>query len=375
MLVSPAFLIMIFAAIRAHSLQELLSRVNALAPLKKRAVSAVIGAAVGDAASRPMHWLYDRKTLEEIVGVKDPAFWPESVSPFYTLPTGRRSCYNEVAYAMLRALPTDNKVLFDSGEYLSSLADFFGAESEYAIAFKKRQEAYDPSKKLEERKPIEGPWQHQAVTVLMGHLDKGEDITGNPSLPETDGFCSIIPLIARVSACSSDGLRTAIGKVIPASALLSSNVLSVKHAMAATAMLRHAILFEEFDAGVMDELMMVLEDSKDIAAEVTVVKSWRGKDYSDANDSFGKGCSNPGSFQGAVLATITSSSYAECIRKIAKGGGCNCSRANLAGAVLGAVHGLGGDKGIPLSWIEKTDKIAEIIELALERVAMQPASK
>ena len=32
-----------------------------------------------------------------------PEFWPESKSPFYTLPTGARSCYNHVVMAGLEA--------------------------------------------------------------------------------------------------------------------------------------------------------------------------------------------------------------------------------------------------------------------------------
>ena len=81
------------------------------------------------------------------------------------------------------------------------------------------------------------------------------------------------------------------------------------------------------------------------------------------------------------------------------GGGCNCSRSNFAGALLGAHFGLqyppssstttsssvsigdgdgdGESKGegeavvreIPLEWMKKTDKISEYIFLAIERVA------
>ena len=98
---------------------------------------------------------------------------------------------------MLRSLPTDPNISFDFDAYVEQIMDMYKPSSDYATAFVKRQEVYDPARKLEERKPIEGPWQHQAVTVLVGHLNKGEDISGNPPLAETDGFCSCIPLIAR----------------------------------------------------------------------------------------------------------------------------------------------------------------------------------
>ena len=88
-----------------------------------------------------------------------------------------------------------------------------------------------------------------------------------------------------------------------------------------------------------------------------------------------------------ILSTIPSA--------LPQGGGCNCSRANLAGALLGASYGFEyptqassvkndenvilraseecGDQvivsGIPLEWMRKTDKISEILLLAIERVA------
>lgn len=90
--------------------QDVLSKlafVKTLTPSQQRAIGAIIGAAVGDAATRPFHWVYDRKLLEATVeGRTDIEFWPESISPFYTLPTGRRSCYSDLMLLGLRALPT-----------------------------------------------------------------------------------------------------------------------------------------------------------------------------------------------------------------------------------------------------------------------------
>ena len=78
-----------------------------------------------------------------------------------------------------------------------------------------------------------------------------------------------------------------------------------------------------------------------------------------------------------------------------QGGGCNCSRANLAGALMGAHFGFeyptqhssvenkenmisrtaedDSDQiivsGIPMEWMKKTDKISEILFMAIDRVA------
>ena len=195
-----AYTLMFTARASSSSIAELVKRVQSLPGVKQRAVNSVIGQAVADAASRPLHWVYDRALLESTLSSDknaDSAFWPVSVSPFYAMPTGRRSCYNEVALAMLRALPHDPMAAFDRNLYLDIIQNMFSPDSEYAEAYKRRIEAYDPSRKNEARKAIEGPWQHAAVTFLLEHLKKGEEVTGNPSLAETDGFCSSVPLVAR----------------------------------------------------------------------------------------------------------------------------------------------------------------------------------
>ena len=65
---------------------------------------------VADSASLPLEWIYKDATMkvyvdqsgrtaqdefQEIVGDKNPEFWPESKCPFYSLPTGSLSCYGD----------------------------------------------------------------------------------------------------------------------------------------------------------------------------------------------------------------------------------------------------------------------------------------
>ena len=131
-------------------MKELVHRVSQLSPVNQRAVAAVVGASVADAATRPFHWLYDRQRLYEIVGNdKDPAFWPRSESPFYTLPTGRRSCYNDLGVVMLRSLRPAPAAAFDHDAYVEAMTLLFSsADSEYAEALRWRKEAYTPEKRL-----------------------------------------------------------------------------------------------------------------------------------------------------------------------------------------------------------------------------------
>lgn len=92
-----------------------------------------------------------------------------------------------------------------------------------------------------------------------------------------------------------------------------------------------------------------------------------------------------GAFQGASFALVTAAesatpqSFADIIRQVIRVGGCNCSRANMVGACLGAVYGFqeapfsdssssSGSLGISTEWLMKTDKAAEIFDLALVKV-------
>ncbi|MDC0954220.1 hypothetical protein OAR93_02190 [Pelagibacteraceae bacterium] len=67
-----------------------------------------LGATVADAAARPLHWIYDQKTLQKhIKGKKDFAFFKENKSPFYSIKTGKVSGYNDVGQVMFRSLKED----------------------------------------------------------------------------------------------------------------------------------------------------------------------------------------------------------------------------------------------------------------------------
>ena len=51
-------------------MSELLDRVKRLPDLQARAVASILGAAVADGAARPLHWVYSREELENILKVE-----------------------------------------------------------------------------------------------------------------------------------------------------------------------------------------------------------------------------------------------------------------------------------------------------------------
>jgi hypothetical protein len=180
---------------------------------------------------RPFHWLYDSAALGSIVKSSNPEFWPENHSPFYSLPTGRRSCYNDTGLALLFSLPTSAAATpadaFSKDAYIDSLLDMFSPTSEYANALKLRVVAYAPERydivlfsararnapptpvqclalyrRLEKREPVPGPWQHQAVTFFLAAVAKDRNgPTGHDTSVEADALTSTIPLVAKYALC------------------------------------------------------------------------------------------------------------------------------------------------------------------------------
>ncbi len=69
-----------------------------------------LGATVADAATRPLHWVYDPKKLKKFIqGKKEIAFLKTNRSPFYSIKTGNVSGYNDVGQVMFKTLLSSKK--------------------------------------------------------------------------------------------------------------------------------------------------------------------------------------------------------------------------------------------------------------------------
>ena len=69
-----------------------------------------LGATVADAASRPLHWVYEPKKLKNYIkNKKEITFLKQNKSPFYSVKTGNVSGYNDVGQVMFKTLITTKK--------------------------------------------------------------------------------------------------------------------------------------------------------------------------------------------------------------------------------------------------------------------------
>ena len=324
-------------------MNEFLDKLQSVSPVRRRAAASLLGSCVADAASRPLHWVYDKEALASLLAERDhPEFWPESKSPFYTLPTGDRSCYNHVVEAGLEAFIRAGGEA-DTEVYGEVIKEKFGEGTEWQEALARRKEAYSPSKRGTWREPVPGPWIHGAV---IQQLETG---LGEEENTEMDAFLlTLAHLVLRVDR------EDVMEECVKISSLLSGRsdlVRSLGGCLRQVLLSEGQITLEE------------IKKAKDAKEMVIPVLDKLEEDHIVTVESLGKNCHLPGSFQGALHAFLTSRAsdnrFPETVRLCIKAGGCNCSRANYAGALVGAE--LGPDC-LPVTWLGRLNGAEHIMK-------------
>ncbi|CAB1340867.1 unnamed protein product [Coregonus sp. 'balchen'] len=142
----------------------------------ERAIGAIIGAAVADAAAQPMHWIYNPERLKEVLSDLEPCpeFRPQSANPFYRRETGEQSCYGDQAYVLLESLSQCGDVNVE--DLTKRIYKFFGPDTVYDLPLNNPYRQKNGPKAV---LPIDGPWRHASLKAFMRNVDAGKE--------ETDG--------------------------------------------------------------------------------------------------------------------------------------------------------------------------------------------
>jgi len=327
------------------SLSRLVAGVVGLPEESKKKISSIIGAVVADAASLPLEWIYQDDKMKEIVGDSNPEFWPESKCPFFTVPTGKISCYTDELISTLETLANSDGNL-DISLLTSAIQTKFGSpDSPYQVALAKR---------ADKKYPVPGPWINGGVIKSLANMQDGVVPSGSDSCEDNDGYAISLPSYL-LKFCSEQSGNTA--------SILTTNQVALSHLDVQTAIIKN------FVTGINEPVIQVKEQFKtkhpEIVTEIEYVLNLttEGKSVKDIVDTCGKACGLPGSFQGALASIVAAPDYVWAVRKnILAGGDCN-ARANFMGACLGAKFGI---EGIPMEWIEKVDGINNILENAVK---------
>jgi hypothetical protein len=306
-----------------------------------------LGATVADAATRPLHWIYNEKKLKSFIkNKKDIAFFKKNRSPFYSIKTGEVSGYNDVGQVMFKTLTQTKDQKNIVTNFKKNIVKNFGPGSNYWKNLKLRKKY----KKIKWETAMKGPWIHQNILETIKNIKLKKTITGGIKVNESDGYCAALPY--SLFNNSEQKLKKIIKTV-------ANGKISERFALAKLKIIN---LADEGNKDPINSFMRLNSKNnyfKNVIENIKKVKKLKNKPHNIVVKKFGKACSYPGTFNGSIHAIITSKSYKSAVIKTIKAGGCNCSRANFVGAYFAARNGL---KGIPKDWIKKTNPAKNILK-------------
>ena len=306
-----------------------------------------LGATVADAATRPLHWVYDPKKLKQYIkGKKEITFLKKNKSPFYSIKTGKVSGYNDVGQVMFRTLISTKKKSDVLKNFKRNVVKNFGPGSAYWKNLKLRKKY----KKIKWKGPMNGPWIHQNILETIQNIKSKKSITGGKKVNESDGYCAALPYFLYNNS------ETDLKRVIKS---VANSKINETYALAKLKIISIANDNKKDPVRFFVKKYKNNRYFKDVIKNIKKILRLKKQNHTKVVRKFGKACSYPGTFMGSIHAMITSNNYKSAINKTIKAGGCNCSRANFVGAYFAAYKGF---KNIPSSWIKKTFPAKNILK-------------
>ena len=306
-----------------------------------------LGATVADAATRPLHWVYDPKKLKTYIkGKKEITFLRQNKSPFYSVKTGNVSGYNDVGQVMFRTLVSIKKKSDVLKKFKRDIVKNFGPGSSYWRNLKLRKKY----KKIKWKRPMNGPWIHQNILETIQNIKRKKSITGGKKVNESDGYCAALPYFLYNNTDAD--LKRVVKSV-------ANSKISETYALAKLKIISLAIDNKKDPVRFFVKKYRKNRYFKDVIKNIKKILRLKKQNHTKVVKKFGKACSYPGTFMGSIHAMISSNNYKSAINKTIKAGGCNCSRANFVGAYFAAYKGL---KNIPSPWIKKTIPAKNILK-------------
>jgi ADP-ribosylglycohydrolase len=366
----------------------------------------ILGALIADAATLGLHWIYDQQRIFNVAG-KTPEFHPPTKSDYDGVPSffahGKKSIgdcshYGEQAFVLLNALANNNGK-YNRVKYQDAFREHFSYGGDYVGYIDRPTKDTLNNITLIEHGVLQ---QANALPLNNDHEVKQNVIslamakikqTGNITTAELQNSISselslelesqyvdnllncLSPLLNYLGA--NDVQLPAISK-LPALAatyanqpelkqhtesavrVTNNNDLAVSYGHIASKMMEAAITTQNIEkvieagrqAATPDSLLLIdnaLNTSDKTTAELT--------------KQIGMSCNLELGIPSVFHNLNQHLSYQESIRQNCQAGGDSCGRSILLGAILGAVHGIGTEKGIPIAWHEKLNKKQSITEL------------
>ncbi|OQR97505.1 hypothetical protein ACHHYP_10888 [Achlya hypogyna] len=302
--------------------------------VQRRAATAAIASLVSDAASMPLHWIYDDAELVARVAGQNPAFLSPPANKFYNYTEGALSPYGDEIVPLLQHLAD---------------APVFDAETFSNISLAAMQ-AYTGRLNGVMREFVARAAEGKKFPHLAGPND------------DSHGLNKVPLLVARYA-----GKPELLDIVRQAVLVHQTTPLAIDVAVAGAVIL-DAVVTKQ--ATIKDAIVTARNDSRVDAAVQTLIQgvlddAATASDVHAAVAKYGKSCPLPGSFQSGLFALLADGQFVSSIEKNILAGGDNCGRSIFIGAVAAAAN----DAPIPDSWQSKMTRFTELNALVEKVVA------
>ncbi|KAL6062138.1 ADP-ribosylation/Crystallin J1 [Balamuthia mandrillaris] len=320
---------------------------------KARAIGAIVGALVADAACMGLHWIYDHNKLQELVGEEGrPEFHEPPACPFYSYEPGRNTPYGEQTLKLL-------EIVAEGGAF------------DVAEAVEKHRLYFDP--------------EAGSYTGRLDHSMKGflANVKAGKKYPEcgsddeqANGMARICSIVARYA-----GQEELLDRVDEAIRMTQNTDKAVAMGMAAARALEYVILGSSPKDAIQATLSDLRSPTRKHAkeADVEVLQKMEealqlaksGVGHYEAVAKIGLSCAFPYSLQNGVhiMSLEEPKSYQDAVRDSILAAGDSASRLLWIGACLGAHYGV---DAIPAEWKAATNEYARVLALAQKVVEAAP---
>lgn len=372
--------------------------------------AAILGTLVADASGMGLHWIYSQGKIAQVVQANNDVaefLEPdrknyEGVPSFFAHPlrsAGDGSNYGEYTLVLLRAISADG---FDAAGYIRTFQEHFGPGGEYVgyadgpmretvfnitrLAKEIEQRVLDVSVSLDEEKresaahfisryffeyEPEGlreqvrtllklqQWKKDELAELDRMLDAVADDAGAIG-PDDDQM----PALSRSAVLAHFYEGGELDAVVERAVRITNNNDTAVAYSRFFARIMRDIYTGETPVGdegaylrslVERHLHLLAAPSQEL---VTQALGYESLDLRGATKSFGAACHVDMAVPLAIHILLRTDSFAAANRANIMASGDNCGRAVMLGPIAGALYGVGGERGIPEAWIDRTTSVA-----------------
>ena len=369
--------------------------------------ASVLGALVADAAALGLHWLYDQDRVAELAG-DAPEFCDTTAADFDGYPAyfahaakqpGDFSQYGEQVMVMLQSLAACggdyNRTHYENhfravfgygGAYVGYIdhptkdtldnlarADREALAAANALPF----DGTDNDRRTMITKVTANMKQHSGA-ALRNAVEQAVRRThdNDDTVAFAHALTDALTGVAGFHGADDEQLP-AVAKLPALVARYAGDAMLLSHADSAVRVTNHNDLAAEsgavaarwIEAAIAHQNTGAALDAAERAGSETftpLLQSARERVQDSSLDvvrDIGMSCNLAYGLPGAAHILMQSDNFTDAVRTNILAGGDSCGRATLIGAVAGAVYGIGGERGIPMRWLDRLNRKEEALTL------------